>query len=407
MPDPFEQLRNAVAPAAPDPAFVTRLRARVARALSFPQGAILTTTTIEPTSPALTPYLAVRDARAAIAWYGEVFGASLRSDPVVMPDGRIGHAELAIGGSVLMLADEYPDIGHVAPSGGGSPVTLHLGVADVDGLTASAVAHGAELTRPPTTAEYGRAATVVDPFGHRWLVMTEAPAPEPLRSGDLAYASLQVPDPRRAGAFFSSVLGWELDPDGGVTESAPHQAIRGAGGAPTLFLCITVDDVVAATARARAAGGQAATPEERPYGIVADCTDDQGMLFAVWQRASAPARRAGTGGWREGDLTYVTVEVADSARFRRFFSAVAGWEFAAGRVEDGWEVRDVAPMIGIHGGHDGAVVAVPMYIVDDITAAVGRVREAGGTSTDPERQPYGVSATCADDQGTRFYLVQY
>ncbi|HZQ87161.1 MAG TPA: VOC family protein [Acidimicrobiales bacterium] len=405
MPDPFEQLRTTVAPLAPDPAFAARLRARIERALSSPEGATVTTMTV-PSAPALTPYLAVRDARAAIAWYREVFSAVPRSDPVVMPDGRIGHAELAIGGSLLMLADEHAEIGHVAPRGGGSSVTLHLSVADVDAAARTAVAHGAELVRPPTTAEYGRGATVVDPFGHRWLLMTEVIATEPLRAGDVAYASLQVRDVRRAGAFFSSVLGWELSPDGSVAGSAPHHAIRGADGAPTLFLCITVDDVAAAVARVQAAGGQATIPEERPYGIVADCTDDQGTPFAVWQRGSAPGRRAGSGGWRQGDLTYVTLEVVDSARFRRFFSAVTGWQFAAGRVEDGWEVRDVAPMIGSHGGHDAAT-AVPMYVVDDIAAAVARVRVAGGSSTDPERQPYGVSATCTDDQGTRFYLVQY
>jgi len=406
MPDSFEQLRTTAVPAAPDPTFAARLRARIVRALSLPEGLNVTMTTIPSAASALTPYLAVRDARAAIAWYGEVFGASARSEPVVMPDGRIGHAELDIAGSVLMLADEYPDIGHVAPSGSGAPVTLHLSVTDVDQAAAAAVAHGAELTRPPTTAEYGRAATVVDPFGHRWLLMSEAVGPEPLRSGDIAYASLQVPDVGRAAAFFSSVLGWELEPDGTVAGSAPHQALRGAGGAPTLFFCITVDDVAAATARATAAGGEAGTPQERPFGVVAECTDDQGMPFAVWQRASAPGRRAGAEGWHQGDLTYVTLEVADTARFRRFFSAVAGWEFAPGRVEDGWEVRDVAPMIGVHGGHD-AVAAVPMYVVEDTAGAVDRVRAAGGASTELERQPYGVSATCTDDQGTRFYLVQY
>jgi uncharacterized glyoxalase superfamily protein PhnB len=405
MPDPFERLRAGMETSEPTPEFTARLRARVERALSLPRGVTVTTTTLPP-APALSPYLAVRDARAAMAWYTEVLSAVARSEPIVMPDGRIGHAELAFGGSLLMLADEYPDIGHTAPAGGGSSVTLHLAVDDVDATVAMAVAHGAELTRPPASAEYGRSATVVDPFGHRWLLMTQTPGPEPLRPGDVAYASLQVRDVGRAAVFFSSVLGWELEADESVAGSVPHQAIRGADGAPTLFLCLTVDDADDAVARVRSAGGAAAAPGERPYGIVADCTDDQGMPFAVWQATAAPPPRAGANGWRQGDLTYVTLEVADSARFRRFFSAVAGWEFAAGRVEDGWQVRDVAPMCGIQGGHD-AVVAVPMYVVDDIVAAVGRVRAAGGTSTEAERQPYGISAICADDQGTRFYLIQY
>jgi predicted enzyme related to lactoylglutathione lyase len=82
---------------------------------------------------------------------------------------------------------------------------------------------------------------------------------------------------------------------------------------------------------------------------------------------------------------------------------VLGWRFSPGRVPDGWAVEDVVPMTGMHGGHDEATV-VPMYRVDDVVAAVERVRAAGGSSTDPERRPYGLSADCVDNQGTRFYL---
>jgi uncharacterized glyoxalase superfamily protein PhnB len=408
MPDPFEQLRAPVDRTDPDPAFAARLRARIERALSLPEGVTVSTTLATP-QPALSPYLAVHDARAAIAWYRDVFGAVSQAHPIVMPDGRVGHAELSIRGSVLMLADEHPEIGHVAPSSGGSPVTLHLTVDDVDALVVSAVAHGAALTRPPTTAEYGRSATIIDPFGHRWLLMAEPRASEPLRPGDLAYTSLGVGDIRRAAAFFGSVLGWELEPDGTVAGSAPHHALRPSGNGATLFLCVAVDDVAVAADRVRAAGGQAGAPAERPYGIVADCTDDQGMPFAVWQPASWPVwsgARAGAGGWRQGDLTYVTLEVADSRRFRRFFSAVAGWRFVPGNVDDGWQVAEVAPMCGVHGGH-ARPTAVPVYVVEDVAAATGRVRAAGGTATEPERQPYGAIASCADDQGARFSIIQY
>jgi uncharacterized glyoxalase superfamily protein PhnB len=408
MPDPFEQLRAPVTPVDPGPAFTARLRARIERALSLPQGVTVSATTITPAA-VLSPYLAVGDARAAIAWYARTFGAITGSEPIVMPDGRVGHAELTIGGSVLMLADEHPEIGHVAPSSGGSAVTLHLTVGDVDAVIVHAVANGAELVRPPTTAEYGRSATLIDPFGHRWLLVTEPVAVEELRPGDLAYVSLQVRDPARAAAFFGSVLGWRLDPGGQVEGSAPHHGVRGPAGHPTLFVCLTVDDVARGAERVRAAGGQAGEPGTREYGTVADCSDDQGMPFALWQPPGPPARpgpRAGATGWHEGDLTYVTLEVADAARFRRFFSSVAGWEFAAGTVEDGWQVPGVAPMCGVHGGHDRAT-AVPVYVVEDVASAVGRVRAAGGTSTEPERQPYGLVATCTDDQGTRFSLVEY
>jgi predicted enzyme related to lactoylglutathione lyase len=72
---------------------------------------------------------------------------------------------------------------------------------------------------------------------------------------------------------------------------------------------------------------------------------------------------------------------------------------------DGWQVEDVAPMVGMVGRREPATV-VPMYRVDDIIVAVERVRAAGGTATDPERQPYGVWSRCTDDQGTRFHLGQ-
>ena len=90
-------------------------------------------------------------------------------------------------------------------------------------------------------------------------------------------------------------------------------------------------------------------------------------------------------------------------RTRAFYGAVLGWDISPGRVDDGWQVDDVRPGTGIRGG-EGAATAVPMYLVDDIGAAVERVRAAGGSASDPERQPYGVTSDCVDDQGTRFYL---
>ena len=80
-----------------------------------------------------------------------------------------------------------------------------------------------------------------------------------------------------------------------------------------------------------------------------------------------------------------------------------GWRFSPGRVENGWQVDDVRPGTGIRGGQDRAT-GVPMYLVDDIGSAVQRVRTVGGTASEPERQPYGVTSDCVDDQGTRFFL---
>jgi uncharacterized glyoxalase superfamily protein PhnB len=119
----------------------------------------------------LTPYLAVRDARAAIAWYGEHLGAVVTRDPMVMPDGRIGPVELAVGGAGWMMSDEHPEIQVEAPvAGHGAAVTLHLTVDDVDALATRAVVGGAVLDRGPEDTPVGRVAVFRDPFGHRWFL---------------------------------------------------------------------------------------------------------------------------------------------------------------------------------------------------------------------------------------------
>lgn len=119
----------------------------------------------------LTPYLAVRDARSAIAWYVEHLGAEVTYEPIVMPDQRIGHVELSVDGARWMMADEHPEIQAEAPvEGRGAAVTLHLQVADVDGLVARVGAGGATLDRGPKDTVVGRVAVFRDPFGHRWFL---------------------------------------------------------------------------------------------------------------------------------------------------------------------------------------------------------------------------------------------
>ncbi len=121
--------------------------------------------------PALTPYLTVSDAAAAIAFYIKAFGAEevYRLNDT---DGRIGHAELRIGDSLLVLADEYPDFGALSPARlGGSPVKLHLIVDSPDQSVDAAVAAGAMLVRPVQNEFYGaRSGMIVDPFGHSWFI---------------------------------------------------------------------------------------------------------------------------------------------------------------------------------------------------------------------------------------------
>jgi len=121
----------------------------------------------------VTPYLCVKGAAAAIDFYKKAFGAKeLLRMPA--PGEKIGHAEIQIGDSHVMLADEFPEMGFLSPqSVGGSPVMMHLYVEDVDITANKAVAAGAKVTRPVADQFYGdRGGQVEDPFGHKWYVST-------------------------------------------------------------------------------------------------------------------------------------------------------------------------------------------------------------------------------------------
>jgi uncharacterized glyoxalase superfamily protein PhnB/catechol 2,3-dioxygenase-like lactoylglutathione lyase family enzyme len=424
MPDPFDLLRTTLVPAEPDPTFVVRLRDRLARALDLPKGVTVSDVSDvsdlalqEPPAPVavaavITPYLAVADARGALDWYAAAFGARLRGEPIVMPNGTIGHAELDLGGAMLMLSEEQPEIGVAAPvRGEGVPVTIHLEVIDVDAVIMSAVGAGARLERPAADYDYGRNGVIRDPFGHRWII-SAAPSQPGFRHGDIGYASLWVPDVARAASFFTTVLGWHYAPAGShagrqVQGLTLHHGMWGGVDPPTLFCCFAVDDLAAAMTRVVAAGGTANQAHVEPFGLVSECTDDQGTPFAMFEPPGgvAPRSLSAPNGSLEGDLAYITMEVVDSARTRAFYGSVLGWHYSSGHIADGWQVDNVTPMVGLSGGH-GAARTVPMYRVGDIAAAVDAVRDAGGTATDPERQPYWVTATCTDDQGTRFYLGQ-
>lgn len=180
--DPFESLRSPIVPMRPRPAFATDLRRRLARELGLDPntGGSMSTTT--PTAAdidamaarhTVVPYICVPDSRRAIEWYGEVLGAVLSYDPVVMDDGRIGHCELTIGDTILQMADEFPELGVVAPTPGPGSVSFTVTVPDVDATYALALAKGATGVRVPEDQFYGaRAGDFHDPFGHRWTVQT-------------------------------------------------------------------------------------------------------------------------------------------------------------------------------------------------------------------------------------------
>ena len=244
--------------------------------------------------PTLTPYIVVSDARRAMDWYVEVFGAQRRGELHVNADGTIGHAELGIGDAVLMFSEAsglWPEVPVRAPD---SPETfshtLHLEVDDVDASTERARRNGASVEREPADQPYGRGAVIVDPFGHRWILLRPPAQAAGPRQVDVANVTMVAPDPRRAMEFYQAVLqvpfssghpgAWRTD------ETTPPLSIMPwPGPEPEVQLSYRVDDIAAAVERVRAAGGRAGEPGLRPFGLLADCTDDQGATFRLWQPA--------------------------------------------------------------------------------------------------------------------------
>ncbi len=301
MMDPFEALREPVTPVDPDPGFAGRLRQRLTREVFALPGGTMSQPTAqsqverEPAwPPALTPYIVVSDARRAMDWYAEIFGAQRRGELYVNADDTIGHAEVGLGDAVLMLSEAsglWPEVPVRAPD---SPATfshtLHLEVDDVDGTTERARRGGASVEREPADQPYGRGAVIVDPFGHRWMLLRPPARATRLRQGDVANVTITARDARRAKEFYEAVLEvpfssghpgtWRTD------ETRPPLGIRPSEGAePEVQLSYRVDDIAAAVERVRAAGGRADEPERRPFGLFTECADDQGATFRLWQPA--------------------------------------------------------------------------------------------------------------------------
>ncbi len=325
-PDPFQQLRPSE-PAPPDPRFVDRLRRRIVAALdrtdlpviNLPERttAMTDTTTTATMTATITPYICVSPAADAIEWYRANLGA-VETIRYTGDDGRVGHAELAIGGAPIFLSDEYPELDVVSPTTvGGTATTLHLRVPDVDATYELVVAGGGRASHPPKDEAYGdRSFSAVDPFGHRWMIQTPisspsveeiqakvtdytittpgepapttAPTKPPVEVGYVTFAS---PDTAAATRFYGALFGWVTEPGNsgegyahvantrlpmGLTPGAPDEA-------PVLYF--RVDDIAAAADRVVELGGAVVNRAEHASGQNAVCRDDQGRQFQLWQPA--------------------------------------------------------------------------------------------------------------------------
>jgi uncharacterized glyoxalase superfamily protein PhnB len=203
--DPFDVLRLDSDRIEPDAAFAADLRERISTALAaaglpvvdLPTRRSTTMTDLDsattattsspgtgvtdagnaPAAPAIVPYICVHDAAAALHWYADVFGA-VETVRYTGDDGRIGHAEMRLNGALLMLSEPYPEYGVVAPEPGASSFSLHIEVSEVDAVHARAVDSGASSISDPADQAYGsRSCTIIDPFGHRWMVQTPIATP--------------------------------------------------------------------------------------------------------------------------------------------------------------------------------------------------------------------------------------
>lgn len=287
MTDPLDVLRFDIPSIDPDSAFADRLRERLRRALFEPGGVAMSTQQRlrEDTAwgPSIQPYLGVHDARQALDWYVEVFGATRRGEPDVMPDGHIGHAELRIGDAVLMLGEYGPSPAQEDQPRTGPAHSLFVSVPDADETIRRAVAGGAELERPPSDEPYGRTGVVVDPFGHRWMVNTRPRSASQSRPGDIIYVTLSVRDGDRSREFYGAVLGSRVLEGQTTPTLAIWDGPMGDGRALGAVPVYRVEDVDAAVARVRANGARADDPENQPYGRIALAVDPDGNHFSLWE----------------------------------------------------------------------------------------------------------------------------
>ena len=316
----FEQLRSDDSvPAGADPRFASRLRSEIEAAftpeIELPERKARMTMTDQmapdpqPAHQIVTPYLAVDDASAALDWYRDALGA-VELTRFTGDDGRVGHAEISVHGARIYLADAYPEIGVVAASSHeGTSVSLHLEVDDVDAVHARAVEHGAISGREPSDQPHGaRSATISDPSGHRWMLSQQIATPSideidaatpgfsvtgappdtiPQPPIQLGYYTIHTDDIGLAAAFYSALLGWDVDPESGHVDNCDLPfGFESRHFEDGYHLWMTVRDPEPVLARILELGGEIVGDSESRSGRSIECRDDQGNRFDL--HAPAP-----------------------------------------------------------------------------------------------------------------------
>ncbi len=414
----------------------------------------------------VTPYLCVNDAAGAIEFYRKAFEAT-ETLRLPMPDGRIGHAEIQIGKSQVMLSDEFPEYGAVSPpSVGGSPVDIHLYVEDVDTWTGRAVTAGARTLVPVADQDYGeRYGRLEDPFGHRWGFSTPLKEDRAKQVHEIFYLAtpyLVVADGAKAidfyqEAFAATELMRLADPDGRIAHAelrigdslimlsgeAPEYGRRSPpslGGTP-VTINLYVEDVDAVAQQAVAAGAKILRPVQDqfygersgrladPFGHVwivstriEDVTPEEivrrSAAFVKQQARDTAQERKRTktvGPIPEGFHTvtpYLTVEQAPE--LLEFVKQAFGAEElvrttgSAGGMHAEVKMGDSMVMIGGGGTWRGTPMPTGIHLyVPDTDAAYQRALKAGAASIgEPRDQEYGErSASVKDLAGNHWYIA--
>lgn len=281
MSDPLEALRLPIPSLDPDPAFTTRLRARLERALALPPGVVMT-----ETSATTRPATAYRHADVGYAWLS-----------VPDLDRALAFYETVLSWTVTAGGDSQGRqvtgrSPHLGLHGGAARGTLHCSYAveDIEAAIERVRAAGGRAGEP-SRAPYGLMAGCTDDQGTVFALYQPpdgvgSDPPATGGHGDLVYTTFEVVDSARARAFYGAVLGWRFTP-GGVEDGWQVEGVMAGlqGGHPraTTLPMWRVDDLGAALEQVRAAGGEAGEPQTRSYGLEALCADDQGTRFYLGQ----------------------------------------------------------------------------------------------------------------------------